>query len=377
MGTKLIITFIFLSGFFLAYDNVSAINVSNNVSISPMQIATTSGMHASRVLRRGMQGGDVRELQETLRTVSHMYPGGLVTGYFGIQTEAAVKRLQRKEGIVTSGSPETTGYGQAGPKTLLRLDLIVLERKCPNEAGRSRQACLENYYEYYATTHGVAGALALLNEQIIHDPLFDGACHATMHRIAHVAVHQYGTFGEAFLHGNTQCQNGYYHGVVEEFLRNENLDTLSAADIRDFCDQTAHTSSSSSAALNCVHGIGHALVYMTHDDLPRSLARCGDFLDDHLRSQCATGAFMQHTFIHTSGSTSLETLNSDPSFRCIQMTGDQDECWITLSAIVINKYGNNTSAALQFCHSLAGSAYRAKCTDVVNGEAGLNGISSH
>jgi peptidoglycan hydrolase-like protein with peptidoglycan-binding domain len=40
-----------------------------------------------------------------------------VTGYFGRLTEAALKKFQCDQGLVCSGTPSTTGYGQTGPKT--------------------------------------------------------------------------------------------------------------------------------------------------------------------------------------------------------------------------------------------------------------------
>lgn len=366
MGKKIIIALIFLSGFLLSCNNASANTLSGGMIISPTQIIATSTTHIPRLLRRGMQGDDVRELQKTLRSISGIYPSALVTGYFGTQTEVAVKRLQVKEGIVASGSPMVTGYGQVGPKTLLFVSLHALQNNCRNEIGVSHQRCLGNYYEDYGTKYGVVRALALLDMQMDDEQFFSGACHSVMHQIAHVAVHEYGTFGEAFLHGNTKCQNGYYHGVVEEFLRNENPDTLSADDMQNFCRSATYTASSSFAELNCVHGVGHALVYMTHDDLPSALVRCGDFADDHLRGQCITGAFMQHSFVTITGSSSLETLNNDPALRCVQMVGNQDECWITLSAVVISKKENNTPVAQQFCQSLVSPMYRARCTNAIN-----------
>jgi hypothetical protein len=39
------------------------------------------------------------------------------TGYFRTLTETVVKSFQRKNGIVSNGSPSTTGYGAVGPKT--------------------------------------------------------------------------------------------------------------------------------------------------------------------------------------------------------------------------------------------------------------------
>ncbi len=62
-------------------------------------------------------GGEVSKLQMFLAQTPHIYPSGLITGYFGPATEVAVQKWQAAAGIVSSGSPETTGYGYVGPKT--------------------------------------------------------------------------------------------------------------------------------------------------------------------------------------------------------------------------------------------------------------------
>lgn len=80
----------------------------------------------------------VSDLQRFLSSTGDFtYPR--ITGYYGDATVAAVKRFQAREGIVSSGSPGTTGYGLAGPKTRER----VRELSCgglellsgPNGAG--------------------------------------------------------------------------------------------------------------------------------------------------------------------------------------------------------------------------------------------------
>jgi len=53
--------------------------------------------------------GEVSKLQQFL--------GGRVTGYFGPVTLQLVQNWQATHGIVSSGSPDTTGYGYAGTKT--------------------------------------------------------------------------------------------------------------------------------------------------------------------------------------------------------------------------------------------------------------------
>jgi len=70
----------------------------------------------SRNLSRNSRGDDVMQLQRFL--VSYGVLGGdALTGFFGPRTEEAVKEWQVRRGIVSSGSPETTGYGAIGPKS--------------------------------------------------------------------------------------------------------------------------------------------------------------------------------------------------------------------------------------------------------------------
>ncbi|TSC96945.1 MAG: hypothetical protein Athens101426_1, partial [Parcubacteria group bacterium Athens1014_26] len=47
------------------------------------------------------------------------------TGYYGKLTMQAIQRFQVKYNIVSSGSPETTGYGAIGPKTMNKINELV------------------------------------------------------------------------------------------------------------------------------------------------------------------------------------------------------------------------------------------------------------
>src|SRR3990167_4279780 len=60
----------------------------------------------------GATGGNVTSLQQFLAADASIYPEGLVTGYFGSLTRAAVQRYQCKQGIVCGCSAATTGYGR-------------------------------------------------------------------------------------------------------------------------------------------------------------------------------------------------------------------------------------------------------------------------
>lgn len=79
----------------------------------------------SRSLFRGVEGEDVRKLQEFFAKDTTVYPEGLITGYYGLLTEKAVQRWQAKEGIVSSGTADTTGFGRIGPKTRAKLNELL------------------------------------------------------------------------------------------------------------------------------------------------------------------------------------------------------------------------------------------------------------
>lgn len=69
----------------------------------------------SRALSKDMSGADVQALQSYL--IAQGMLTGLPSGYFDAATEAAVQQWQRTYGLISSGSPETTGWGVVGPRT--------------------------------------------------------------------------------------------------------------------------------------------------------------------------------------------------------------------------------------------------------------------
>lgn len=89
-------------------------STAKNSQIAALPVSVTSS--AVRTLSRGMRGTDVLALQKFLIS-QNLISADSSTGYFGGRTEAAVKEFQRKNKIVSSGTPSTTGFGAVGPKT--------------------------------------------------------------------------------------------------------------------------------------------------------------------------------------------------------------------------------------------------------------------
>ncbi len=83
----------------------------------------------TRQLDLGDQGAEVTELQRHLATNVYLYPSGLITGYFGALTQAGVQKFQATYGIVSAGTPSTTGYGRVGPLTQSAINANMMGNK--------------------------------------------------------------------------------------------------------------------------------------------------------------------------------------------------------------------------------------------------------
>ena len=89
------------------------------------------GLKLGRLLKSGMSGGDVQALQEYLRSIPGIFPGGKATGFFGPATEKAVQKFQRGVGMARSGSAEKNGYGAVDAQTLAKINSAVARINWP------------------------------------------------------------------------------------------------------------------------------------------------------------------------------------------------------------------------------------------------------
>lgn len=81
------------------------------------QGSTTPCAVPARALSRGMQNEDVKALQQRLSDDGYISEDN-VSGFFGSTTQAALMRWQADQGIVATGTPDTTGWGSVGKRTL-------------------------------------------------------------------------------------------------------------------------------------------------------------------------------------------------------------------------------------------------------------------
>lgn len=229
--------------------------------------------------------------------------------------------------------------------------------------GAKYDACLSDYYTKSASLNGVALALKELDRDIATYPRLSADCHNIMHNIGRAGAIEFGTLGNAFSHGTRVCENGYYHGVVEGIMRGVKLGSLSQTFVREVCASDALVASSPFLMENCVHGMGHAFVYISNDDLSQSLLRCGDFDGDSEKSQCMTGVFMEDN--QSKKMANGGTTSNDLTIHCSQLPSGQEGCWLLQGVSIIAKEIPAITSET-FCEKFEESGYRERCMRLLN-----------
>lgn len=92
------------------------------MAFAPGNSATAATAKITQGWSFGQTGNEVKIIQTILAKDSSVYPEGLVTGYFGASTLAAVQKFQLKYGIAQSGD---TGFGIVGPVTISKLNELA------------------------------------------------------------------------------------------------------------------------------------------------------------------------------------------------------------------------------------------------------------
>ncbi|MBI2033800.1 MAG: fibronectin type III domain-containing protein [Candidatus Liptonbacteria bacterium] len=103
-------------------------NQINQLQVQKLEAATQVS-NLVKSLKQGDSGENVKTLQALLAADSDIYPEGLMSGYYGRLTAAAVKRFQTKHSI--------EAVGVVGPKTLKKLNEVLQKNPVAIEVSSS------------------------------------------------------------------------------------------------------------------------------------------------------------------------------------------------------------------------------------------------
>lgn len=189
----------------------------------------------------------------------------------------------------------------------------------------------------------VAGFSELVGE-LGHNPAGNVRCHQVTHEIGRRSWVMYRDLVTALSFEPNWCGQGYTHGVIEMWGREEYQPGMSRQ-LADTCRQTGVIGGS-----ECAHGIGHA-VMQDFPELEVAIGRCGELYDEMV-FDCLDGVLMIYSQNELAPD-SLDAGRSDLGFSVVEFCGLLPVRFATECDWIAGPFWQNATGSLDRSKSLA------------------------
>lgn len=162
-------------------------------------------------------------------------------------------------------------------------------------------------------------------------------CHEVMHYLGRLEYLRTKNITETLTKSSPTCISGSYHGAIEGYFISKNIpfeDSSDSTYIKIMSGVCGIESDYPKKEIyyQCNHGIGHALMFVTQDDLPRSLKICDALMGKDDRRLCYTGVFMENSNSTTSDHPPKFIKDDDPMYPCNILEKNYTEVCYSLKA---------------------------------------------
>lgn len=170
--------------------------------------------------------------------------------------------------------------------------------------------CLDQLFRAMLETHSTTEALELIRRFEKEDAELRRDCHPVVHAVGRETFRLKGNIHDAFSACDQTCHSGCYHGSVERFLRGDAVYAEAKkhptqSELKQKAATACDPQLAARLRFQCLHGLGHALLYFSRYQLIPSLEACETLADDWSRSSCYGGVFMENVFNATPESRDL------------------------------------------------------------------------
>lgn len=228
--------------------------------------------------------------------------------------------------------------------------------------------CYQTYYQGLVKSFGVAAAFTQLKLQYPSNSYVQAQCHPLTHIIGQAAVTLYSSVSEAFLHGDSYCWSGYYHGVMEGVVAKVGRANFPAG-LNTYCADIPGKDKYSFDYFNCVHGLGHAVMDYTTDELFNSLKMCDGLSGDWEKTSCYGGVFMENVIIDNKNHFTKFLKPDDLLYPCDAVDQPyKQQCYIMQTSYALKENGGNFQATFSLCQK-ADSGFEATCDQSLGRDA--------
>ncbi|MDP3727611.1 MAG: hypothetical protein Q8R35_03155 [bacterium] len=188
------------------------------------------------------------------------------------------------------------------------------------------------------------------------DPAVSNVCHLLGHELGQAEYRRSGDLGATLGHCDNFCYGSCYHGAAEAFVvdRASGLGDDALAEVARAV--TNCRTASCEERVDTIHGVGHAFMFLTSNDLPRALELCDRTAQP---GACHIGTLMSNIMsLDDPTHPSAYIRRDDPSYPCrILGVRYQAACYKNQADFLVTEHieGN-----IEFCRSFP-EAFRESC----------------
>lgn len=194
-------------------------------------------------------------------------------------------------------------------------------------------------------------------------PEFFSLCHPALHFLGQGVYRKEKNVQKGLSQCSPVCFMACQHGVLEGYLKERNLsldDEVLRKEVLTLCQRD---DKKVKASYNeCLHGLGHALMFFTGDELPRSLKICDGLPGRDEQQWCYSGAFMENSTSSTNKDHPTKYLKKDdPMYPCNVLDSKYLDMCYTLQGFYFSKISNyEIEKTITLCNQVPKS-YQASC----------------
>jgi len=234
--------------------------------------------------------------------------------------------------------------------------------------------CFEKHYQQVVAEQSVADAFVDLKVRYDKSPLVRSLCHPFVHVIGRAAVEKYPNVAEAYTKGDHFCWSGYYHGVMEAILYKTTPEELPAT-INEICDKVPGKATYSFDYYNCVHGLGHGVMYITNNELFKALVLCDNLTGSWEQESCYGGVFMENVITDFENHFTKYLKPQEPLYPCTAVPEkNKHACYLMQTSYVLKTNGYNFIDAFAQCSTVE-EQHKDTCYQSVGRDASGSTVS--
>jgi hypothetical protein len=265
--------------------------------------------------------------------------------------------------VIFSATNSAVGFAQPEPESSTPSGLPSIEALKFCLAGDNSAACLDEIFRNVLKTYTTKNVLKLIQRFELEDAELRRDCHPIVHAVGRETFRIKGNIHDSFSACDQTCHSGCYHGSVERFLRGEEIYSQvdrhpSQSELKQKAAVACDYNVPVRLRFQCLHGLGHALMFFSRYKLAPSLEACDALSEEWSRHSCYGGVFMENVFNSTPELRDLSA--TDYHYPCNRIDPKyRGECYV-MQTSRMTEMGLSTSRLFEECQNAG--PYDLPCT---------------